>query len=314
VDRAAGNPVSTMVTFELFVRPAIRRLRVRHTRFRRTVPVIVREPITLGPKLRHYLRAIVDEGEARLTGPQGSGILTSMARANALLIVPAEMSTVPAGTELPALILDDPRHVAETTLLMAVLSSPVVRRALRLTGYLFLTLVVYWLNAVTPASARLGILYIIPVLLVTWTEGLAWGLVFAVATTGLREAIAWVQMPEDTPMVWRIVTGLAYLAVLGLAMAGLQTLRRREAQMARLITQDPLTNVMNARAFAERLGQELDRNRRYPRPLALMYMDLDNFKVINDTHGHQTGDAVLRLVADAMRSSCGRPTSWGAGR
>jgi diguanylate cyclase (GGDEF)-like protein len=110
-------------------------------------------------------------------------------------------------------------------------------------------------------------------------------------------------MPADTPMVWHVVTGLAYLAVLGLAMAGLQTLRRREAQMARLIIQDPLTNVLNARAFADRLGQELDRNRRYPRPLALLYMDLDNFKIINDTHGHQTGDAVLRLVADAMRSS-----------
>jgi len=146
-------------------------------------------------------------------------------------------------------------------------------------------------------------LYIIPVLLVTWTEGLAWGILFAVVTTGFREAIAWVQMPADTPMLWRIVTALAYLAVLGVAMAGLQTLRRREAQMARLIIQDPLTNVLNARAFAERLGQELDRNRRYPRPLALMYMDLDNFKVINDTHGHQTGDAVLKLVADAMRTS-----------
>jgi len=108
-----GNPVSTMVTFELFVRPAIRRLQGHALPFRRTVPVIVREPITLGPKLRHYLRTIVEEGEARLTGPQGSGILTSMARANALLIVPAEMSTVPVGTELQAIILDDPRHVAE---------------------------------------------------------------------------------------------------------------------------------------------------------------------------------------------------------
>jgi diguanylate cyclase (GGDEF)-like protein len=181
--------------------------------------------------------------------------------------------------------------------------SPAVRQVLRLTGYVLLTLLVYWVNVITPSEARLGILYIIPVLLVTWTEGLAWGILFALVTTVYREATAWVQMPPDTPLVWRVVTGLAYLAVLGVAMAGLQTLRRSQAALARLVTQDQLTNVMNARAFADRLGQELDRNRRYPRPLALMYMDLDNFKVINDTHGHQTGDAVLRLVADAMRSS-----------
>src|SRR2546425_10968596 len=108
-----GNPVSTMVTFELFVRPVIRRLLGHALPFRRTVSVTTREPITLGPKLRHFLRAIVEEGEARLTGPQGSGILTSMTHANALLIIPADTPTVPVGTELQALILDDPRHVAE---------------------------------------------------------------------------------------------------------------------------------------------------------------------------------------------------------
>lgn len=178
-----------------------------------------------------------------------------------------------------------------------------MHRALRLAGYVLLTLLVYWANAVTPPMARLAILYVIPVLLVTWTDGLAWGIVLAVATTVLREATAWVQMPADTLVAWRVANGLAYVAVLAVAMAGLQRLRRSQAQLARLVTQDQLTNVLNARAFADRLGQELDRNRRYPRPLALMYMDLDNFKVINDTHGHQTGDAVLRLVADAMRSS-----------
>jgi len=114
-----GNPVSTMVTFELFVRPAIRRLAGHALAFRRTVPVVVQEAITLGPKLRHYLRAIVQPGDAggeltaRLTGPQGSGILTSMARANALLIVPEGMPVVPVGTALHALVLDDPHHVAE---------------------------------------------------------------------------------------------------------------------------------------------------------------------------------------------------------
>ena len=114
-----GNPVSTMVTFELFVRPAIRRLLGHRAPFRRTVQVLVEEPVTLGPKLRHYLRAVVhpagDNGAlaARLTGPQGSGILTSMVRANALLIVPEDRASVSAGETLAALLLDDPHHVAE---------------------------------------------------------------------------------------------------------------------------------------------------------------------------------------------------------
>lgn len=114
-----GNPVSTMVTFELFVRPVIRRLLGHRLPFRRTVPVCVGEAITLGPKLRHFLRAVVTPDgaggalTARLTGPQGSGILTSMARANALLIVPEDRPSVAAGETLTALLLDDPHHVAE---------------------------------------------------------------------------------------------------------------------------------------------------------------------------------------------------------
>src|SRR5205085_9850695 len=114
-----GNPVSTMVTFELFVRPAIRRLLGHRLPFRRTVPVCMGERVTLGPRLRHFLRAVVrPEGTggalvARLTGPQGSGILTSMARANALLIVPEDRAEVSTGDTLAALVLDDPHHVAE---------------------------------------------------------------------------------------------------------------------------------------------------------------------------------------------------------
>jgi molybdopterin molybdotransferase len=112
-----GNPVSTMVTFELFVRPAIRRMMGHRLPFRRTVPVRVAEPIKLKPKLQHFLRGIVTEGpngpEARLTGPQGSGILTSMTVANALLIVPEGQFETPVGAMVQALILDDPVHQAQ---------------------------------------------------------------------------------------------------------------------------------------------------------------------------------------------------------
>ncbi len=113
-----GNPVSTMVTFELFVRPAIRKMLGHTNLFRRTVAVTVAEPIKLGPPLRHFLRAVVAEDangkrSAKLTGPQGSGILTSMARANALLIVPEDKPEVKPGEMLSAMLLDDPVHTPE---------------------------------------------------------------------------------------------------------------------------------------------------------------------------------------------------------
>ena len=112
-----GNPVSTMVTFELFVRPAIRKMSGRRLPFRRAVPVRLAEPISLKPRLQHFLRAVVTDGpvgpEARLTGPQGSGILTSMALANALLIIPEGQLETPAGDTVQALRLDDPVHQAD---------------------------------------------------------------------------------------------------------------------------------------------------------------------------------------------------------
>ncbi len=113
-----GNPVSTMVTFELFVRPAIRAMCGRALPFRRAVPVRVAEPIRLGPKLQHFLRAVVTPAadgtpEVRLTGPQGSGILTSMVLANALLIIPEGQHETPAGATAQAIRLDDPVHLAE---------------------------------------------------------------------------------------------------------------------------------------------------------------------------------------------------------
>ena len=112
-----GNPVSTMVTFELFVRPAIRRMMGHRLPFRRTVAVRAAEPISVKPKLQHFLRGIVHDGpegaEARLTGPQGSGILTSMVLANALLVIPEGQFETPAGAVVQAIRLDDPVHQAD---------------------------------------------------------------------------------------------------------------------------------------------------------------------------------------------------------
>ncbi len=66
-----------------------------------------------------------------------------------------------------------------------------------------------------------------------------------------------------------------------------------EQELRTLAAQDPLTGLLNRRAFEQRLESELQRARRYARPITLMFVDIDHFKRINDTHGHPVGDKVL---------------------
>lgn len=113
-----GNPVSAMVTFELFGRPAVRRLLGHRAVHRRPVQVTLEESVSIGAKLTHFYRALVTTREdgtrgARLTGPQGSGILTSMSLANALLVVPEDRGIVEAGEQLSALLLGEGAGLSE---------------------------------------------------------------------------------------------------------------------------------------------------------------------------------------------------------
>lgn len=111
-----GNPVSALITGELFVRAAV--LRLSGLRAVHRVPVAVRvlERVTGSPGMTHLFRATVERAagvrEARLTGPQGSGLLSSMARADALLVVPEERPLIEAGESATAIPLG-PSEMAE---------------------------------------------------------------------------------------------------------------------------------------------------------------------------------------------------------
>lgn len=77
---------------------------------------------------------------------------------------------------------------------------------------------------------------------------------------------------------------------------------RATAELAEQARRDPLTTLLNHQAFADSVAREVERAGRYDGGLTLVFLDVDRFKDVNDTHGHVEGDRVLHRVADLMRS------------
>jgi diguanylate cyclase (GGDEF)-like protein len=114
-------------------------------------------------------------------------------------------------------------------------------------------------------------------------------------------------------IVWLTLGGRALLWAGGVR-AGRARLQRAEARARALARVDQLTGLGNRRAFDEMVDAEIARAERTERPLSVVVGDLDDFKVINDEHGHLAGDDCLRQVAAVVRSEVRRPDAcfrWG---
>jgi diguanylate cyclase (GGDEF)-like protein len=106
--------------------------------------------------------------------------------------------------------------------------------------------------------------------------------------------------------------GAYVLAVLLLSIgAVLMATDRVRTELEHMATHDALTGTLNRRAILECCADEHERSLRYKQPFALMMIDLDHFKTINDTHGHQHGDRVLVHFADSTRSALRRADRFG---
>jgi molybdopterin molybdotransferase len=105
-----GNPVSAMVSFELFARPAILTMLGRSDLTVPTVEAILRDEIKHKDDRRHYVRVKIEEqgGQryASLTGDQGSGILYSLVVADGLAIIPEDLDHLPAGSAVKVMLLN----------------------------------------------------------------------------------------------------------------------------------------------------------------------------------------------------------------
>lgn len=159
---------------------------------------------------------------------------------------------------------------------------------------------------VVTADLGLSIFYVAPISILAWYIGR-----HSAFTLSIISAIAWGlaehRAKEYTNLlfpIWNAGVRLTFFCLVTYLMVSLKEAYEREKQFARI---DGLTQILNRRFFMEVLEQELLRSHRYQYPITLVYLDLDNFKAVNDKQGHHVGDQLLQQVArtltDTLRDS-----------
>ena len=157
-----------------------------------------------------------------------------------------------------------------------------------------------WMDLVTGPELTPLVFYLAPVVLVAWYAGRWPGAIIACAgglAWMLADAVTRGEYSHWSIPYWNALLRLAALLLVSEALARLRLAHGRERELAR---SDALTGAPNARAFYEVAGAEIARARRYAHAFSVAYLDLDDFKLVNDRLGHLAGDAVLRSVARAL--------------
>ena len=150
-----------------------------------------------------------------------------------------------------------------------------------------------------------GVFYLLPVAACAWWGGFPPGILLATVATVLWCAVETSESP-DTPPIATVWNGIARFGTLILVASLAARVHAGIIQEQFLARTDPLTRAANGRHFYEAVADAAVRARREGEPLTLAYLDLDNFKQVNDRQGHAAGDAVLSGVADAIRAALNR--------
>lgn len=193
-------------------------------------------------------------------------------------------------------------------------SLPLRTRALWLGGSVLMIALIGWADGETGEDIGLSIFYFVPVVLAGWFCGRSGAVLAACAS-----ALAWLACEtywwHEHTHLGAALNGtfrLVGFCLVGLTFHQIHSDRdskdRLNHELAELLEHektdartDALTGLANARSFSEALRIELARNQRDLRPVCLLYLDLDNFKKVNDTFGHAKGSEVLREVGSLMR-------------
>jgi len=171
-------------------------------------------------------------------------------------------------------------------------------RALLAVFWLLQMAVVSLLDHQTGTELNFSVFYLLPISFAAWFLGIWVAVLSAVASAALIVLLN--TGGHLLPALANAGTNLVLFMIMVFILGEVQALYERERGLSR---HDFLTALPNARAFYELLTQEKNRARRFGRPLTLAYIDLDNFKLMNDLYGHPEGDALLAAVAQTMQNS-----------
>jgi diguanylate cyclase (GGDEF)-like protein len=147
-----------------------------------------------------------------------------------------------------------------------------------------------------------SLFYLAPVVLVTWAVNQKAGYaasILSALTLQVAEITAAQTSSRPIVYVWNTLFRTVFYMIVTYLMAELHKARREEQLAART---DFVSGAANARYFNELLQMEINRIRRYPHPITMVYLDIDNFKMVNDLFGHPIGDEVLRSIASELKS------------
>ena len=156
------------------------------------------------------------------------------------------------------------------------------------------------IDFITGAQVSVAPLYLLPIAVATWFVGLRTGLIFCGLSAVVRLQDFWLTTHRFShPLIayWNGLVELGFFIVVALILSRLRSTTEHWAILART---DPLTGVLNRRAFTETATREVARAERYHRSLSLAYLDIDDFKKVNDEGGHEDGDRLLVAVAETL--------------
>jgi diguanylate cyclase (GGDEF)-like protein len=153
------------------------------------------------------------------------------------------------------------------------------------------TILIGTVDTLAPDSATFSFLYLFPIGFVTWFGGSRAGLLISLVCSALWSHEKLVHLSIIS--TWNILSTLAIFCTFSIMISKMKSMLENEKNLSRT---DHLTGVMNLRAFNELMEYELLRLKREGSPYSFAYLDLDDFKMVNDRFGHKKGDELLKSV------------------